>query len=333
MLTSAAIAACQHPANSPKSVSETSPADDCQTIVHVAGEAEICEQPQSVVALGPYVLEPLIALGVQPTGFADHMAFGQGVYSNPSEQIPYIGERITSQLVNVGVAYSPSIEAIAKAQPDLIIGTEFNMQQYETLSQIAPTLLIEYDSTEENLRTIAKAVNRPDAAEQLIAETDQKIVAAQETFADFASDNPKALLLFSNPPNLSLSKGNQELCHTLVEDLGFQLVSLSGSENIDAEETALPISSEQLPSLNDADFIIVLGSNFEKRESTRSYENDQLAGPRQAWRENAIAQSLDASKADQVYFIPAYLCLGLPGPIGAELYIEELKQQLLTEPS
>ncbi|MGP1387546.1 MAG: hypothetical protein ACTS2F_28560 [Thainema sp.] len=28
---------------------------------------------------------------------------------------------------------------------------------------------------------------------------------------------------------------------------------------------------------------------------------------------------------------PAYLCLGLPGPIGTELYLEELQEQLLPE--
>ncbi|PSN77790.1 hypothetical protein C8B47_20200 [filamentous cyanobacterium CCP4] len=57
-----------------------------------------------------------------------------------------------------------------------------------------------------------------------------------------------------------------------------------------------------------------------------SYQLDQL---KQAWGDNAIAQSLVASQAGRVYFIPAYLCLGLPGPIGTELYLEELKQQLL----
>ena len=50
---------------------------------------------------------------------------------------------------------------------------------------------------------------------------------------------------------------------------------------------------------------------------------------KQAWAKNAIAQSLDASKSDRVYFIPAYLCLGLPGTIGTELYLEELERQLL----
>ncbi|MEM1254618.1 MAG: iron-siderophore ABC transporter substrate-binding protein [Cyanobacteria bacterium P01_H01_bin.21] len=326
-----AIAACQRPTNSPEVTSEpSSNSDGCQIIAHVSGETEICGQPQRVIALGPYVLEPLIALGIQPTGFADHMAFKQSTYDNPSAQIPYLGERISNQPANVGVAYTPSIEAISKAQPDLIIGSEFNAQQYETLSKIAPTVLLDYYDTEENLRTIAKAVSRSDMAEQLIADTEQTIASAQKTFSDSARANPNALLLFSNPPELAVSKGNQELCHTLLEKLGFQLVSLPGFESNDSRDTAIPISSEQLSNLNNADFVILLGSNFETRESTISYEDDQLSGSRKAWQENAIAQSLDASKAGRVYFIPAYMCLGLPGPIGTELYLDELKTQLLS---
>ncbi|MEM9266963.1 MAG: hypothetical protein AAGA46_15715 [Cyanobacteria bacterium P01_F01_bin.13] len=43
-----------------------------------------------------------------------------------------------------------------------------------------------------------------------------------------------------------------------------------------------------------------------------------------------MAQSLDASKSGRVYFVPGYLCRGLPGPIGTELYLNELKQKLLS---
>ena len=60
-----------------------------------------------------------------------------------------------------------------------------------------------------------------------------------------------------------------------------------------------------------------------------NFNKNQLLEIKQAWQENAIAQSLDASQAGRVYFIPAYLCLGLPGTIGTELYLEELEQQLL----
>jgi iron complex transport system substrate-binding protein len=38
---------------------------------------------------------------------------------------------------------SPSIEAIVKAKPDLILGLDIaNTQHYQTLSKIAPTLIL-----------------------------------------------------------------------------------------------------------------------------------------------------------------------------------------------
>lgn len=46
-------------------------------------------------------------------------------------------------------------------------------------------------------------------------------------------------------------------------------------------------------------------------------------------KKNEIAQSLEASKEGRVYYIPAYMCLGLTGAIGTELYLNELKTQLL----
>ena len=46
------------------------------------GATEICGQLQRIVVLGPYVLEPLLALNVQLVGYADHIAFHQGDYTD-----------------------------------------------------------------------------------------------------------------------------------------------------------------------------------------------------------------------------------------------------------
>ena len=77
----------------------------------------------------------------------------------------------------------------------------------------------------------------------------------------------------------------------------------------------------------------LFGSNFsdlKQLDSMDRFEDHQLSKLKQAWEKNAIAQSLAASQTGRVYFIPTYLCAGLPGPIGTELYLEELKEQLLT---
>ncbi|MEM9809428.1 MAG: iron-siderophore ABC transporter substrate-binding protein, partial [Cyanobacteria bacterium P01_D01_bin.56] len=294
-------------------------------------------QPQRIVVLGPYVLEFLLALGEQPIGFADHMSVHQEDYNNPSQQIPYLGRQITQPIANVGLAYTPSLEAIVKAQPDLILGTSFaNAAQYSELSSIAPTLLIEWENVDQGLRTIAQALDREEEATALMVKTAQRIASAREAFSPIVESHPKILLLNSSQlREIRLGSSGHGLCHSLIEALGFQLVSLPG---VAPDESGLlePISIETLPQLDDADSIILLGSNFNNLQGVtdlEEFEEKQLSGLEQAWHENAIAQSLNASKTGRVYFIPAYMCLGLPGHIGTELYLEKLQEQLLTPDS
>ena len=55
---------------------------------------------------------------------------------------------------------------------------------------------------------------------------------------------------------------------------------------------------------------------------------NQLQTIKQAWSTNTIAQSLRASKENRVYFIPTYLCRGVPAPIGTQLVLKQLQEQL-----
>ena len=281
------------------------------------------------MVLGPYALEPLLSLGVQPIGFADHVALRQEDYDNPPEQIPYLGSMITQPIANVGLAYEPSIEAISLIQPDLIIGIENNAKQYDTLSQIAPSILLNWSEPEKNLKAIAQAINRPQQAEQLLKDREKRIAAAREAFAPVVATYPKLLLLFTSSNLQEINLGNSGgLCSSLVKDLGFQLVSLRELKN-SPSNSPKRISIETLPRLNDADLAIVFSVSDGEFNNMNNFNQHQLAKIKQAWSENAIAQSLDASKAGRVYFIPTYLCAGLPGAIGTKLYLEELEQQLL----
>ena len=335
-MTAFAIAACQNQANQPSNdtiSTVSSDVADCRTIEHKMGETEICGQPQRIVVFGPYLLELLLALTIQPVGFADHNVFHRGDFTHPSQQIPYLGSRITQPIVNVGDSNSPSIEAILKAQPDLILSSNVgDTAQYQTLSEIAPTLALQYDQVEENLKTIAKAVNRPDQSDQMLVDMEQKIAVMRETFASFVEIHPKVLLLqMIRFPDIYLGNYTYGNCSPLLKKLGFQLVSPPGFDDVKPEPWA-PISLETLPQLNDADLVIILGRRIgaiRQLDGTDHFEENQISHIKQAWEENSIAQSLDASKAGQVYFIPYHLCTTLPGPIGTELYLEELQEQLL----
>jgi iron complex transport system substrate-binding protein len=311
------------------------PADraDCRTIVHQMGETELCGQPQNIVALGPYTLEILLSLGQQPAGFADHILLHQGDYDTPSEQIPYLGDRITTQPVNVGLAYTPSFESLLRVQPDLILATETNNSaQYPQLQSIAPTLVLKTFDAKANLRTVAQALGKADQGEQLIAATEQALATAKQTFAPIVAAHPQVLVLSSSDAQeFHLASSLNSNCGAVLEKLGFELVYPPGLNEANLRVPA-PVSLETLPQLNDADSIILLGFNWESAHQPKSqerFQTSQLAQLQQQWQENSIAQSLSASQSGRVYFIPAYLCLGLPGAIGTELYLNELAKQML----
>ncbi|MGD1952476.1 MAG: ABC transporter substrate-binding protein [Leptolyngbyaceae cyanobacterium] len=330
ILIKVALAACQAPANQPSNdtAAVSSAPADCRVIAHEMGITEVCGQPQRIVVFGPNILEPLLALNIQPMGYADQATFHQGDYTNPSQQIPYLGKHITQPIANLGLFNTPSIEGIARVQPDLILGNDNN--DYETLSKIAPTLLIDRYDAEISLRTIAQAVDRTEQAKQLLAQREQQIAAAQATFATLVATHPKVILPTSLNSQEVRLEGPAGPCSSLVKQLGFQLVL---PPEINRESIySVPISFETLPQLNDADLIILLGYNFSdfgQLHNMERFEEQQLLKLKEAWKKNAIAQSLDASKAGQVYSVPAYLCRGLPGPIGTDLYLKALEEQLL----
>jgi iron complex transport system substrate-binding protein len=311
---------------------KTSENADCRAIKHLMGTTQICNQPQRIAVLGPNALEPLLALGIQPTGYAEHDVYHQGDYTNPQQQMPYLGQFVQRPLINLGSAYTPSIEGISKIQPDLILGTEGNdPNQYQLLSKIAPTVILSWADSEVNLRTVAQIFDRSQQAEQLLIQSNQRVATARNQFASLIAANPKMLLmsLTATPQIYLLGNYGHGLCSSLIEKLGFQLAEPPGLK-VSQPGMLVSITSENLPDLNQAERIILLGYNANGFNRDAKFEEHQLVSVKQAWRKSAIAQNLTATKNGQVYFIPAYLCLGLSGPIGTEIYLNELKKQLLS---
>ncbi len=305
----------------------------CQTIQHKLGETRVCGQPQKVVVLGPNMLEILLALQVQPAGYADHFQFHLGDFDNPSRQIPYLGSRVSSQPINIGVDGEPSIERLVKLKPDLILGNVAgNKDDYAFLSRIAPTLLFESFKAgewQQSIQVIAKALGRTEQTQEVIEAYNQRLAATRKELAPFVAAHPKVLMLVSEKLNQNLNLATEtDPCNRLVKELGFQTVSLPG------QEQGFPIqkiSLEILPQL-DSDLIVVQGYNrskIDKLADPKDIDNHQLRDVKQQWNNNAIAKSLRASIEGRVYFIPAYVCHGFPGPIGAEFILDQLRQQLL----
>ena len=328
-------------------LSTQSATPDCQIINHDLGETEICGQPQTVVVLSLHTLGLLLSLDMQPTGCATVLNIYQGdVFDDPARQIPYLGDRLTTQPVNLGLSADPSLEKLAALKPDLIIGeVGRNADTYDLLSQIAPTLLWENRTMkgqwQKSLSAIAAALGREEKAQEVMQHYDSLIANTRIDLANVVSDYPTLMLLgVSRLEEGARAITSDSFLGEVIEGVGFQLIPKSTA----TIGSNVPISIEALPTLNDADTIIVLGFNLdvnpqspESQASPASesisdwLETHQLATTQQNWDENAIAQSLSASHENRVYFATFYKWNGINGPIGTELILEQLRQFLLTD--
>ena len=318
------------------------PDTDCRVLEHDLGETEVCGQPQNVAVLSVHSLDLLLSLDVQPTGYAASSAHGGEVFDQPVQQIPYLGHLVTTQPVSLGRGGEPSLEKLAALKPDLIIGEASRSDNYDLLTQIAPTLQwqnrMAKGQWQESLQTIAAALGQDEKAAAVIQQYETHIAEARADLADVVAAYPKLLLLGAN----RLDEGAfvisaDSYLGELLNKVGFQLVSQPNATGGTA-----PISIEALPELNDADTIIILGYDFdainEQLENSDSstdisiedlLETNQVQPIQQDWENNAIAQSLTASQKNRVYFATFYKWNALNGAIGAELILEDLRQFFL----
>ncbi|MEM7712154.1 MAG: iron-siderophore ABC transporter substrate-binding protein [Cyanobacteria bacterium P01_A01_bin.68] len=317
---------------------------NCRKIKHDFGLTKICSQPQKVVVLSPHTLDLLLSLDLQPAGYAAPInLYREEKYNNPAQQIPYLGTQVTTKPINLGTGSKPSLERLTALKPDLIIGDAGSRNYYSVLSKIAPTLLwnnrTKAGKWQENIQKIAKALGREQQAQQAIDNYEKQIAATRVELAPVIATHPKLLVLGTDnlQKNISIVNPNSYLGE-ILQGIGFKLVSLPSLKN--DSKPLIPISIETLPKLNQADTIIVMGYNLNfgkelqsgaNKQFNRDIENNQSQPAKNAWKKNAIAQSLSASKENRVYFATYYRWNGLNGPIGTELVIEQLREFLLSK--
>ncbi|MEL6401399.1 MAG: iron-siderophore ABC transporter substrate-binding protein [Cyanobacteria bacterium J06626_4] len=316
-------------------------------IEHDLGETEVCGEPQKVVTLSLHMLDLLLSLDRQPVAATMTLNFHRGdIFDDPAQQIPYLGDRVTTEPVNLGDDHTPSLEKLAALKPDLIIGeVGRNASQYDLLSQIAPTLLwqdrTEQDKWQKSLRDLATALGQAEKAETVLQQVETRIADVRADFIDVVAAHPNLLVLGANDPDEGFLVVKPDgYLGELLSGIGFQLIPPPPA-SLDANNPLMSI--EALPALNEADSIIVLGWNADVDEglensdassdesATQQIESHQGRAIQQNWQANAIAQSLTASQANRVYFATFYKWNGLNGPISAELILAELRQFFLSE--
>ncbi len=257
LTTAAALAACGSgdDGSASGSTSGSAPAGDGAFPVTVStafGEVEIEEEPQRVVALGWSDAETALALGVQPVGASDWLAFG-------GEGVGPWAEGRYDEAPEIIETLEPSLEAIAALEPDLILDTRSpaTQERYDSLSDIAPTVgqpegVDPYLTTwQQQLELVGQALGRTEEAAQLRGDLEQR-------FADAAAANPAfdgtevAVGAYTSEGFGAYVRGDTRV--DFMESLGF--TNEPAIQDLATESFFVPVSEEQV-SLLDAPLTVV----------------------------------------------------------------------------
>lgn len=157
------------------------------TVTDARGKEVSLDGPaERVVTLEWQQTEDVVALGLEPAGVADAEGFAAW---DTAVTIP-------GDPVDVGLRAEPSLESVAKADPDLILGVLESIPEeaLAQMEQIAPVVLLKsadasqpLELIKENFQTTAELVGKTDEAEKILGELDETIASGKEKIASAAA--------------------------------------------------------------------------------------------------------------------------------------------------
>ncbi|SDF49107.1 iron complex transport system substrate-binding protein [Blastococcus fimeti] len=233
------------------------------TVATAFGDVEIADEPTRIVALGWGDAETALALGVQPVGASDWLAFG-------GEGVGPWSEGLYDEAPEIIETLEPSLEAIAALEPDLILDTKSDgtQERYDLLSQIAPTIgqpegVEAYQTSwDEQLELVGQALGKTDEADDLAAEVAQAFEDAAGAHPEFEGTEV-AVAAFTSEGFGAYVQGDARV--DFMEELGF--VNKPEIQDQATDNFFVDVSEEQV-SLLDAGLTVAFPIYVEASEFT-----------------------------------------------------------------
>ncbi|WP_215115029.1 iron-siderophore ABC transporter substrate-binding protein [Exiguobacterium sp. s70] len=247
---------------------------ETRTVEHAMGTAEVPVEPKRVVVLTNEGTEALIALGVKQVGAVKSW--------NGDPWYPHIESEMTD-VTEVGTESEVNLEAIAKLEPDLIIGTKLRQENiYDKLNAIAPTVMSETlkGDWQENFALYANALNLEDKGNDVLADYEQHV---EDTKAELGDAVNKELSVVRFLPGASRIYFTDSFSGVILGDLGIKRPASQ-----DRTEFAEEITMERIPEM-DGDHIVYF-----------TYGGADGSKTAEEWQSNQLWKDLDAVKAGEV---------------------------------
>lgn len=226
-----------------------------RTIEHALGTTEVPLDAERIVVGRRGPLPVLLDLGVEPVGSYDATELiGQPFH-------PLITDRVEAAGVEPIPAedFQMQLEPIAALEPDLIISASVDIEAtYDQLSQIAPTVALDFDFDEplNNVVPIGEVVGREEQAHELVEEFEADVEDAGEGL-----DDPGTVSIVARfgPDDLRLYRSGN-LVGQLVEELGGEVVPTEDELALDADNPLNNVISEEQLTLASGERLIVFAN-------------------------------------------------------------------------
>ena len=271
---------------------ETGTADGgTRTVEAVNGSVQIPDSPERIAVLWRPTLAAV-------TGLGHEVVATMGTPGSPDQGLaPFLPQDVDGGSLTLATN-SPAeddvnIEALATAEPDLIIGVQTQMggqaQMLDTLEQIAPTVLLEWEGTGSwrgHLEEVAQVLDAQDRAQEALAAYEDAVEGAREEIAEAGVDPAStevSLVRLQDSSEIRLETP-ESFPGQIVDDLG--LARPDTQSEAEGETDFIPHSYENLEQ-GDGDVLFVLaGSGYPDAPQTFG---------------EGVWASLNAAQDEQVY--------------------------------
>ncbi|KAM3098462.1 ABC transporter substrate-binding protein [Phormidesmis sp. 146-35] len=293
---------------------------NCRIVQHSMGETCVPISPQRIVVLDSVMLEDVLALEQKPLG-------GNLRYVSPVVQVRARGT------VDIGFEGGINLERVLRLKPDLILGLKNSPQIYSQLSQIAPTVFVQFNHSGEWKKVFAsvgEVLGKTEQVKQVMADYFQRAKTFRMQVGADVSSSAK------NPPSstqVSVVRLYPEMI-TLYTKSGFIGTILEDadlprppSQDLDLIQTQAlagdPIQysiSKEVMDMADGEAVFVIVGKW----------NSKIGEVLSALKDNPLWLRLKAVQQKRIYEVGDHWVGG--GPIAAKAVIDDLYKYLVNAP-
>ncbi|MGD6804667.1 ABC transporter substrate-binding protein [Rossellomorea aquimaris] len=288
--------------------SDTAEETTSYTVEHAMGTTEIEGDPERVVILTNEGTEALLAMDVTPVG-AVQSWIGDPWYEHIADKM--------EEVEVVGTESELNMEAIAKLEPDLIIGNKMRQEeQYDKLKAIAPTVFAETlrGNWKENFELYSKALNKEEKGQEVIAEYDQRI---EDLKAELGDKLEMEVSMVRFMPTDVRIYHKDSFSGVILDQLG--LARPEGQDVEDFAETG--VTKERIPAM-DGDIL------FYFAYETGDGEGNKVA---EEWINDPLFQKLEVAQEGNVHEVSDPIWNTAGGVMAANLMLDDIEKYFLEQ--